>query len=294
MGEAVALYLASREDLRDSTQNSYKYTLEKAFAALHMDQLADIQTADLEAVLSGKAPTSRKMHTRNLRAFWRWASNPPRQWAVMATVDALEAIRQSNDADIAILSPGDVKALLHAAESESTAAAAAYALAIFGGIRMAELAKLTWGSVGEENIEIGKTIAKKHSRRLVPICPTLRAWVDATRGDAADDSLIVPTNWADVSKSVRRRAGWNVAARLLDNPPKPTRKAWPANACRHTCASVQVAIGTPLEELTFKFGHSGGHDLLRKHYVSRLTKKDALAILAIGPNGSKVSNIQAA
>jgi hypothetical protein len=46
--------------------------------------------------------------------------------------------------------------------------------------------------------------------------------------------------------------------------------------------------------LIFKFGHSGGHDLLRRHYVSRLTKKDALAILAIGPGGSKVSNITAA
>jgi hypothetical protein len=33
---------------------------------------------------------------------------------------------------------------------------------------------------------------------------------------------------------------------------------------------------------------------LRKHYVGRLTKKDALSILAIGPNGTKVSAIAAA
>jgi hypothetical protein len=33
---------------------------------------------------------------------------------------------------------------------------------------------------------------------------------------------------------------------------------------------------------------------LRRHYVSRLTKKDALAILAIGPHGTKISNIAAA
>jgi hypothetical protein len=57
---------------------------------------------------------------------------------------------------------------------------------------------------------------------------------------------------------------------------------------------VQVAIGTPIDDLTFKFGHSGGHDLLRRHYVSRLTKKDAIAILAIGPNGSKISNLKIA
>jgi hypothetical protein len=64
----------------------------------------------------------------------------------------------------------------------------------------------------------------------------------ATRGKAKKESLIVPVNWTDVSKSVRRRAGWNVSARLLDNPPEPTRGSWPVNACRHTCASVEFAL----------------------------------------------------
>jgi integrase len=294
LGEAVAMYLDSKIDLRDATLKSYRYTLERTFAPLHAQPMADVTTAALEAILAPKAPTARAMHKRTLRVFWKWASILPRQWATMETVDGLEAIRISSDADIEILKPAEVKALLHAAEAEGTGAAAAYAVAIFGGVRMAELGKLTWGDVGEDNIEIGKAISKKHSRRLIPICPSLRAWMDATRGDAADNLPIVPPNWIDVSKSVRRRAGWNVAARLLDNPPKPTRGEWPSNACRHTCASVQVAIGTPLDDLTFKFGHSGGHDLLRRHYVSRLTKKDALAILSIGPNGSKISNIQAA
>ncbi len=212
----------------------------------------------------------------------------------MATVAALEAPRVSDDSDIEILSPDDVKALLKAAESEGPAAAAAYAIAIFGGVRMAELERLTWGDVGDDHIDIGKAVAKKHSRRLVPVCPTLKAWFSATRGEVEDDSPIVPPNWTDISKSVRRRAGWDVAARLLTKPPKPTRGSWPVNACRHTCASVQVAIGTPLEDLTFKFGHSGGHDLLRRHYVSRLTKKDAVAILSIGPGGKKVTKLRIA
>ena len=289
LGEAVAHYLDGRIDLRDTTQKSYRYTLEKALSTLHHKMVADITTAELEAILAPRAPTARAMHKRNLRTFWKWASNPPRSWTTMATVDALEAIRVSSDGDIAILSAAEVKALLQAAEAEGQASAAAYAIAIFGGVRMAELGRLTWGDVGAENIEIGKSIAKKHARRLIPVCKTLKAWMAATRGKAADDLLIVPPNWVDVSKSVRRRAGWNVAARLLENPPKPTRGEWPSNACRHTCASVQVAIGTPLEELTFKFGHSGGHDLLRRHYVARMTKKEAVAILAIGPNGTKIS-----
>jgi len=294
LGEAVTLYLTSREDLRDSTQKSYSYSLEKALAPLHDAVMADIEASDIEAILSGKGATSRRMHTRNIRVFWKWASSPPRQWASMATVDALEAVRVSSDNDIGILSPADVKALLKAAEAQSPAAAVSYAITIFGGVRMAELARLTWKSVGDDHIEIGRGIAKKHSRRLIPICPTLRAWIGACRGEAKGGGFIVPANWADVSKAVRRLAGWNVAARLLEDPPNPTRGVWPPNACRHTCASVQVAIGTPLEDLIFKFGHTGGHDLLRAHYVSRLTKKDALAILSTGPKGSKIRTIQAA
>lgn len=303
LGEAVALYLDARADLRDATLKSYTYTLEKMLKPLAEKTLADITTADLEAILKDKGATARRMHRRNLGAFWKWASITPRKWANHATVKDIEAPRISNDADIKILTPEEVKALLEAAEAEGPAAAAAYAIAIFGGVRMAELGKLTWGDVRSDEIEIGKAVAKKHSRRSVPICPTLRAWIDAYRGDAEDTQRIVPPNWVDVSKSVRRRAGWNVAARLLKQQvdeekipklPDPTRGEWPVNGPRHTCASVQVAIGTPLEDLTFKFGHSGGHDLLRRHYVRRLPKKDALAILAIGPKGSKVSSIAAA
>jgi integrase len=292
-GEAVTLYLDSRADLRKATITSYTYTLQSVFEPLAEKVLADITTADIEGELEGKGPTARKMHRRNLGAFWRWACSPPREWASLATVAALEAVRGSSDADIQILNPAEVKALMRAAEGEGTAAAAAYAIATFGGVRMAELGKLKWGDVGPDHIEIGRAVAKKHARRLVPICPTLRAWIDGTRGDAAGDGLIVPANWTDVSKSVRRRAGWDVAARLLADPPKPTRGAWPANACRHTCASVQVAIGTPLETLTFAFGHSGGHDLLKKHYVGRMTRKDALAILSVAPKGQKIQLLDA-
>jgi hypothetical protein len=49
-----------------------------------------------------------------------------------------------------------------------------------------------------------------------------------------------------------------------------------------------VAIGRPLDELVFGFGHSGGTQMLKRHYAGRLTRKDALAILAIGPGGSAV------
>lgn len=288
-GKAVKTYLAAREDLRKSTLDSYKYTLEKVAKPLSERILTDLKTADFEQLLKDKGPTAIRMHRANLRAFWRWAAKAPREWCDAGVLEALEVARTSDDSDIQILKPDDVEALLRAAEAEGSGAAAAYAIAIFGGVRMAELERLTWSNVHRDHIEIGRDVAKKHSRRLVPLCAGLKAWLKSYRQNAEPDQLIVPANWPDVSKSVRRRAGWNVAARLLKNPPEPTRGPWPANACRHTCASVQVAIGTPLEKLIFAFGHSGGHDLLRKHYVSRLTQRDAHKILSIRPATRKTA-----
>ena len=143
LGESVALYLKSREDLSDSTLKSYKYSLDRVLAPLRGRMMADIKSTDLKEILKDKGAAARAMHLRNIRTFWKWAGSPIRSWASMATVDALEASRVSNDADIEILEPDDVRALLEAAELEGPAAAAAYAIAVFGGVRMAELEKLT-------------------------------------------------------------------------------------------------------------------------------------------------------
>ena len=296
LGEAVALFMDSKgETLRAATLKSYAYTLERTIAELHPRMMADIEAPDLAAIFGPKAPTARAMHVRNLRAFWSWACKEPRGWARPDLLDALEYRKEASEGDTVTLKPAEARALLEAAERESGNAAAAYALAVFAGVRMGELEKLTWAHVGSDHVEIDRAIAKRNARRSIPLSPTLAAWLSTHRPtDAAPSDLIVGPNWREVSRSVRRRAGWDVAARLLTNPPEPTRGPWPANACRHTCASVLVATGEPLETLVFQFGHSGGHDLLRRHYVGRMTKRQALEILSIGPNRSKVKTITAA
>jgi integrase len=295
LSEAVQIYKVRCINLADATKTSYKSTPETLLAPLHNRMVADIQVSDIETLLKGVGNTSRATHTRNLRAFWTWSAKKPRQWAEDKALEGLEIPPQRDDEeDIEILSIAEVKALLGAAELESSAAAASYALLVFAGIRMDELPRLVWGNINEESVELGKRVTKKSLRRNTPLCPTLKAWLEATRGNAKDTDKIVPKNWADVSKSVRRRAGWAIVARLApDEVTKiaPTRGKWKANAPRHTCASIQVAIGTSLKDLIFQFGHSGGEYLLRRHYVRKLMKKEALEILSIGPNGTKIEGL---
>lgn len=49
-----------------------------------------------------------------------------------------------------------------------------------------------------------------------------------------------------------------------------------------------VALGKPLDNLTFEFGHSGGAAVLKSHYVGVMTKAEAIKIWSIGPSGTVV------
>lgn len=81
------------------------------------------------------------------------------------------------------------------------------------------------------------------------------------------------SNWRQVDCAVRRLAGWDVSAPLLEESPEATRGRWPQNALRHShasYASYAIAVGIPLETLLFEFGHVGGVEILRKHYLCRV------------------------
>lgn len=47
---------------------------------------------------------------------------------------------------------------------------------------------------------------------------------------------------------------------------------------RHTNAPAVMANGAIATDLIFAFGHSGGIDLLNRHYAGRYSKKDTIAI----------------
>jgi hypothetical protein len=56
---------------------------------------------------------------------------------------------------------------------------------------------------------------------------------------------------------------------------------------RHSCGTYAVARGEDLAGMAFWFGHTGGETTLRRFYVGKATRKQALAFYAIMPKGSK-------
>lgn len=110
--------------------------------------------------------------------------------------------------------------------------------------------------------------------------PPLKPWLE----EFLLDNTVLPSNWSKKEKAVRRLAGWKVwSSMVVPNAPPADLPEWPHNALRHTHASVLVALGTPLETLTFEFGHSGGTQVLKSHYVGVMPKSEAEEIVKIKP-----------
>ena len=279
---AAAGWLASCEgELRDTTIKSYRYTADRLKVALAGVVMSSITGEQVEAALKTKGGTSYDLHRRNARVLWSWAEKPPRKWCDAAIFTEVTSPRKKSTGEISVFKPAEARALLATAETYYPQTVCIYAVALFAGIRAEEIQRLDAGHFNEDGIEVPAAVAKKNRRRHIAMNATLLSWLQAY-------PFTPLANWREVDCAVRRLAGWNVAARLLENPPKPTRGPWPQNVLRHTHASAAMANGATLEHLLFSIGHSNGPEMLKRHYVGRYSKKEAAEFWSIGPKGSVI------
>ena len=288
MGRAVEMYFSEcGKSLKSSSWKSYNLVLRNHFKQLHENNLAEITSEQLAEIL-GKYKSPAEM--ANLSSFWNWACEPQRGFAKLETLTILKPKKRrkadrKKKAKITTLTPEEVETLLHTAWGENKAVCMSLAIAIFAGVRMEELKQLELCHITQDHIVIPESIAKTSSARHTPICPALRAWIDACDEKRDSSEKVVSGAWAAEYKRVRRLAGWDVqAARIPAETPEPTRGAWDRNCMRHTCATVAIRTGKQIRDLEFEFGHNEGSQMLRQHYVNNLYKKaDAEKILTITP-----------
>jgi site-specific recombinase XerD len=261
-------------------------------------QLASITAAEITKHLEDTTggPDAWNLAVRLIRSFWRWSAKPPRQWCGTDPVDHLET-KRTKSGEIGVLTATQVKKLFSVAEKHFPEAVPALAISIFTGMRQAELSRLTPEDITSEGITVPAASAKTQRRRFINMPTGLAAWLNAYPiGES-----VVPANWNRKQKAIRRLAGWRVWSDLVPyvdpkmEPAAPDNlPPWPENAIRHTNASVLLSTGATVETLGFEFGHTGGSEMLRRHYAGVMPRKEAVAILAIGPNGKKLKTIQAA
>ena len=283
---ALSTFLLSKETKSESQQRAYLHMQAAFVEEFGQRKLSSITQSELVRHAEANTGTNSTFNRRmtSIKTFWRWCARSPRSWCDSKVVENLET-KHTTRSEISVLTAGQCKALLTAAETHYPECVPAFAISLFTGIRKAELERLEPGDISEAGITVSAESAKTKRRRFIEMPAPLAAWLKAYPvGDT-----VLPTNWLRKDKAVRRLAGWKLWCNLVEpfEPPDELPE-WPDNALRHTHASVMVALGKSLDNLTFEFGHSGGAAVLKSHYVGVMSKADAIAIWSTGPSGAIV------
>jgi len=214
---------------------------------------------DAQAFLDGILRAGRATGTRNralaaCSRFYGWAvrtgrarSNPFRN---------IHALKEPEPVEIVHLTRPERDRVLDAARGAPDACAVW--LALYGGLRVGEIARADWAdlNLGTRRLVVPK--AKGGRRRVVPVAEPLG---DVLQGEASRGRIVPwPAN----------EPQWRYAAdRLLDRlrracPKIPAERiGW--NSCRHTFGSLLAQAGVSLDKISAWMGNSPR--VCRRHYA---------------------------
>ena len=223
-----------------------------------------------------------------LRIFFNWCIK--HNYLLASPSDSVEPIpeRRMPDLDVApiILSVDQCKALLRATLETDKGLVPYVAVSLFAGLRPErEAVRLLPGDISE-SIQVRGLNAKDRQRRLVPIHPTLKAWLDLG-GD------MPPTNLRRRFERVREAAGLiktkSVRGARRKHGPKVgfhrhrviESTGWDQDCLRHTFASNYLPV-FGVEKTIMALGH-GDYDMLFAHYRSLVKLQDAERFWGLTP-----------
>ena len=226
------------------------------FAADFKKDTCAVTTAEIQAWLDSHklAPQTYTNFRRVLHGFFEFAvargyaaDNPA------AHVENLKTVGRN----VAIFTPAHMAKLLAAAAPEFLPA---LALGAFAGLRSAEIERLEWSDLdlAARHLVIGADKAKTASRRVVPICDNLAAFLTPYAGQTG---LVWPGSHEDFY------AAQQTTSAAAGVP-------WKSNALRHSYASYRFSQTADAGRVAGELGNSAA--VVHKHY-RELVKPDAAA-----------------
>jgi integrase len=173
-------------------------------------------------------------------------------------VTATEKIKARNNSAPLIYSPDELLKIFAAAHESFKLV---IALGAFAGLRSAEIERLDWAEIDLQGgmIEIKAEKTKTASRRIVPLLPNLKAWLEPHKQKSGP---IWPHSHPYFHERQREAA---VGAGL---------KAWKPNALRHGFISYRLAQVQSAPQVALEAGNSP--TMIFQHY-RELVKPDAAA-----------------
>ena len=297
MDKALVKFAEAKEAKSDKYKEAIKHLSVHLLRDFGGQLLSTISWQDLETHL-GTVTNSLSAFNAKVRlciTFWRWAATAPRQWCKANELAPIEK-KETEAGVIVTLSWKESSRLLATAEKHFPDTVIPFAIALFTGMRQAEIDRLQPCDITKEGITVPAINDRKNTRRrFIGIPAPLAAWLKVY----PVGETVIPSNWERKEKAVRRLAGWQVWSDLVPTLGlKPPLEAtapentpeWPQNALRHTAASMALALGKPIEKLLFELGHTESLKTLRQHYIGKMTKPEAVKIWTTGPKGTKLAN----
>ncbi|CAN5417964.1 hypothetical protein BH09VER1_BH09VER1_29280 [soil metagenome] len=184
--------------------------------------------------------------------------------------------------EIGIYSPEQLEVLLTEIDPRLLAFVA---LGAFAGLRTSEIVRLEWPEIrfDQNVIEIKAAKAKTASRRLVPILPVLRAWLEPLRKKTGRVLSGVSDEFAQATQF--RKA----VARICDDEGKP-RISIVHNGLRHSFITYRTAVLKNAAEVALEAGNSTR--MIFEHYRELATADEAKAWFAVHPQKKRRAELE--
>ncbi len=293
LSKAVEQFILSREPLtvakdgkRPQLSPGYHYIIRKwleEFAGVFPSHaVCDLSREHLDTYIAGHGDVSAR--TRNGRRtvtkmFLKWATERDMLPANHRLLSASALAKEKQDeGEVEFYTPKELRAMLDTANSKTEFAGLLPVIALCGlaGIRLQEVARLTWEDVFrvKGHVEITTAKSKTRSRRLVKICSALSGWLKPYR----DRSGLVWPYALD---------RWHDEFNALLNSLSITAKR---NGLRHAFCTYHFAYHAN-EGLTAKEA-GNSPQMIHAHYKGLATRAEAQKWFVVKPPKIAINVIQ--
>jgi integrase len=237
----------------DRYRSDLKSRMKKFTDTFGTRTVASITSADIDGWLRSLnvAPVTRNNFRRVLNVAFNFA-----KLQGYSVGNPAENTAEAKDVDkpAAILTPTQASTLL---ENCPDNLIPYVAVALFAGLRAAELEKLDWKEIDLAGgfVEVTALKSKTARRRLVPISDNLRAWLQPLVKTAGP---VAPVGLRKRFEAVREAAGF---------------KAWESNAMRHSYGSYRLAQCHDAAKVSLEMGNSPA--MVFSHYRELVKPKES-------------------
>lgn len=236
------------------------------FAGDFQKDCCDVTTAEVQNWLDALhlSPQSYENFRRVVHLLFKFAA--ARGYATDNPAAGAESIKVTSG-EVEVLSSVEIRQQL---ATVSTDFLPCIAIGAFAGLRSAEIERLEWRDIHlvEGHIVVGKDKAKTASRRIVPICDALAAWLASY---TTQTGVIWGGDHRDFyaeQRDTASRAGLR----------------WKKNGLRHSYASYRFALTADAGRVAGELGNSAA--MIHNHYRELVKPAEAAKWFAVKPEGS--------